>query len=155
MVDLIHVRTTADLRSPNVIVLLRSFKNIFLVTELRKKILFTLGVFLVYRLGTHIPIPGVNTHAFSKLLGSGVAGGLLSYLDLFAGGALKRFAIFALGMGPYINASIMMQLLTVMLPSLTSNPIHSKSYCKSSIFISFPTSFSKRSNFNVNEGILI
>lgn len=99
-------------------VLLRSFKNIFLVSELRNKIFFTLGVFLVYRLGTHIPIPGVNTHAFSKLLGSGVVGGLLSYLDLFAGGALKRFAIFALGMGPYINASIMMQLLTVMLPSL-------------------------------------
>jgi len=101
-----------------VVVVLRNFKNIFLVTELRKKIFFTLGVFLVYRLGTHIPIPGINTHVFSKLIGNGAVGGLLSYLDLFAGGALRRFAIFALGMGPYINASIMMQLLTVMLPSL-------------------------------------
>lgn len=100
------------------VVLLRNFKNIFLVPELRKKVFFTLGVFAVYRLGTFIPIPGVNTHAFSKLLGGGLVGGLLSHFDLFAGGALKRFAIFALGMGPYINASIMMQLLTVMLPSL-------------------------------------
>lgn len=100
------------------IVQVRNFKNIFLVPELRKKILFTLGVFLVYRLGTHIPIPGINTNVFKQLLGSGVVGGLLSYLDLFAGGALRRFAVFALGMGPYINASIMMQLLTVMLPSL-------------------------------------
>ena len=100
-------------------VLLRNFKNIFLVTELRKKLLFTLGVFFIYRLGTHIPIPGVNTHVFGSLLGGGGAvGGLLSYLDLFAGGAMKRCAIFFLGMGPYINASIMMQLLTVMLPSL-------------------------------------
>lgn len=100
------------------VVVLRNFKNIFLVPELRRKLLFTLGVFVVYRLGTHIPIPGVNTNVFSSLLGKGAVGGLLSYLDLFAGGALKRFAIFALGMGPYINASIMMQLLTVMLPSL-------------------------------------
>jgi len=101
-----------------VVVILRNLKNVFLVTELRKKLLFTLGVFAVYRLGTHIPIPGINTHVFSQLLSRGVVGGLLSYLDLFSGGALKRFAVFALGMGPYINASIMMQLLTVMLPSL-------------------------------------
>jgi len=102
-----------------VVVLIRNFKNIFLVTELRNKLLFTLAVFAVYRLGTHIPIPGINTHVFSKLISSGgVVGGLLSYLNLFSGGALKRFAIFALGMGPYINASIMIQLLTVMIPSL-------------------------------------
>lgn len=99
-------------------VIVRNLKNIFLVPELRKKLLFTLGVFFVYRFGTHIPIPGVNVHVFNQLIGGGTAGGLLSYLDLFAGGALRRFAIFALGMGPYINASIMMQLLTVMLPSL-------------------------------------
>jgi len=101
-----------------VVALLRNFKNVFLVTELRKKLLFTIGVFFIYRLGTHIPIPGINTAVLTKMLGSGVVGGLMSYLDLFAGGALKRFAIFALGMGPYINASIMMQLLTVMIPSL-------------------------------------
>lgn len=100
------------------VVIVRNLKNIFLVPELRKKLLFTLGVFFVYRFGTHIPIPGINVNVFNKLLGGGAVGGLLSYLDLFAGGALRRFAIFALGMGPYINASIMMQLLTVMLPSL-------------------------------------
>jgi preprotein translocase subunit SecY len=101
-----------------IVVLLRNFKNIFFVTELRKKLFFTFGVFAIYRLGTHIPIPGIHTQVFSRLISGGAIGGLLSYLDLFAGGALKRFAIFALGMGPYINASIMMQLLTVMLPSL-------------------------------------
>lgn len=101
------------------VVLLRNFKNIFLVPDLRKKVLFTLGVFLVYRFGTHIPIPGVNTHVFGKLVsGGGLVGGLLSYLDMFSGGALRKFAIFALGMSPYINASIMIQLLTVMIPSL-------------------------------------
>ena len=99
-------------------VLLRNFKNVFLVSDLRKKIFFTLGVFAIYRIGTHIPIPGINTHVFSNLIGSGALGGLISYLDLFSGGALRKFAIFALGMGPYINASIMIQLLTVMIPSL-------------------------------------
>jgi preprotein translocase subunit SecY len=101
-----------------VIVILKNFKNIFFVPELRRKLAFTLGVLAVYRLGAHIPIPGINTIALQSLLSSKVAGGLLSYLDLFSGGALKQFAIFALGMIPYINASIMMQLLTIMLPSL-------------------------------------
>ena len=100
------------------IVLLKNFKNIFLVSELRRKLGFTLAVLAVYRFGAHIPIPGINTSALQALMSSKVAGGLLSYLDLFSGGALKQFAIFALGMIPYINASIMMQLLTVMLPSL-------------------------------------
>jgi preprotein translocase subunit SecY len=102
-----------------VVVLLRNFKNIFVVSDLRKKVFFTLGVLAVFRLGTHIPIPGINTQAFGALLGKGGAlGGLLSHLDLFSGGALSKFAIFALGMIPYINASIMMQLLTIMIPSL-------------------------------------
>lgn len=100
------------------IVLLKNFKNIFLVSELRRKLGFTLAVLAVYRFGAHIPIPGINTAALQGLMSSKLAGGLLSYLDLFSGGALKQFAIFALGMIPYINASIMMQLLTVMLPSL-------------------------------------
>ncbi|MFC1894933.1 preprotein translocase subunit SecY, partial [Candidatus Dependentiae bacterium] len=100
------------------VVLLQNFKNIFFVPELRRKLFFTLGVLAVYRFGAHIPIPGINTDALSNLFNSGMAGGLISYLDLFSGGALKKFAIFALGMIPYINASIMMQLLTVMLPSL-------------------------------------
>ena len=100
------------------IVLLKNFKNIFLVSELRKKLAFTLGILAVYRFGAHIPIPGINTGALQALMNSKVAGGILSYLDLFSGGALKQFAIFALGMIPYINASIMMQLLTVMVPTL-------------------------------------
>ncbi|MBU4270028.1 preprotein translocase subunit SecY [Candidatus Dependentiae bacterium] len=100
------------------VVLLKNFKNIFLVPELRKKLAFTLGVLAVYRFGSHIPIPGVNINALQALINPKFAGGLLAYLDLFSGGALKQFAIFALGMIPYINASIMMQLLTIMLPSL-------------------------------------
>jgi preprotein translocase subunit SecY len=101
-----------------VVVLLHNFKNIFLVSELRKKLAFTLGIFAVFRFGVHVPIPGVDVTALNTLFSSQLAGGLLSYLDLFSGGALRNFAIFALGMSPYISASIMMQLLTIMVPSL-------------------------------------
>ena len=100
------------------VILLRNFKNIFLVPELRKKLFFTLVVLAVYRFGVHVPIPGINSFVLSGLMGSGAAGGLFAYLDLFSGGALRNFSIFALGMIPYINASIMMQLLTIMVPSL-------------------------------------
>ncbi|MFA5306279.1 MAG: preprotein translocase subunit SecY [Candidatus Babeliales bacterium] len=99
-------------------VLLHNFKNIFLVSELRKKLAFTLGIFAVFRFGTHIPIPGIDVVALNALFSGKLGGGFLSYLDLFSGGALKNFAIFALGMSPYISASIMMQLLTIMIPSL-------------------------------------
>jgi preprotein translocase subunit SecY len=101
-----------------VIVLLKNFKNIFVIPDLRRKVMFTLGVLAVYRFGAHIPIPGVNTDALKALLNTRIAGGLLSYLDLFSGGALKNFAIFGLGIMPYISASIMMQLLTIMVPTL-------------------------------------
>jgi len=100
------------------VVLIRNFKNIFLVPELRQKLMFTVGVLAVYRFGVHIPIPGINVYALGSLFKSGLLGNILSYLDLFAGGALSNFAIFALGIVPYINASIMMQVLTLMLPSL-------------------------------------
>lgn len=97
------------------IVLLRNFKNIFLVPDLRKKVLFTFGVLAVYRFGVHVPIPGINTAMLANIdMGSGV----MSYLNMFSGGALRHFAIFALGMIPYINASIMMQVLSVTLPQL-------------------------------------
>ncbi len=99
------------------IVLLHNFKNIFLVSELRKKLLFTLGIFAVYRFGAHIPIPGVDIVALKSFFATSNSG-LLSYLDLFSGGALQNFAILTLGMSPYISASIMTQLLTVMIPSL-------------------------------------
>ena len=98
--------------------LLHNLKNIFFVSDLRKKLMVTLGVFAVFRFGAHVPIPGVDVIALNQLFSSGSAGGFLSYLDLFSGGALKNFAIFALGMSPYISASIMMQLLTVMVPTL-------------------------------------
>ncbi|MCF7899028.1 preprotein translocase subunit SecY [Candidatus Babeliales bacterium] len=100
------------------IVQFSNFKNIFFVADLRKKLAFTLAVLAVYRFGAHVPVPGVNTSALSGLLSTGFTGGLISYLDLFSGGALRNFSIFALGMIPYINSSIMMQLLTVMVPTL-------------------------------------
>lgn len=100
------------------IVQLQNFKNIFLVGELRKKIAFTLAVLAVYRFGVHIQIPGIDVIALNNLFSSSSASGFLNYFDMFSGGALKRFAIFAMGMGPYITASIMMQLLTIMVPTL-------------------------------------
>lgn len=100
------------------IVQLQNFKNIFLVGELRKKIAFTLAVLAVYRFGVHIQIPGIDVVALKNLFNSSAASGFLNYFDMFSGGALKNFAIFAMGMGPYITASIMMQLLTIMVPSL-------------------------------------
>lgn len=100
-------------------VLLKSFQNIFLISELRKKIAFTLGVLIVDRLGTYIPVIGVDVLRIADVMQqkSGV-GGLLSYFDIFSGGALTRCAVFALGIGPYITASIMMQILGMTLPSL-------------------------------------
>lgn len=102
------------------VVMLHNLKNIFLVPDLRKKCLFTFWVLLVYRLGCYIPLPGVDTERLGRAVqeASGGIAAFLNYLDLVAGGALKRFAIFALGISPYITASIMMQLLTVMIPSL-------------------------------------
>ncbi|MGB9857110.1 MAG: preprotein translocase subunit SecY [Dictyoglomaceae bacterium] len=91
--------------------LIRAFK----LPDLRKKILFTLFIFAVYRFGAHIPVPGVDRVALSNLFKSQ---GLLGFLDLFTGGALARFSIFAMGITPFINASIMMELLTVVFPSL-------------------------------------
>jgi len=102
-----------------VVVLLHNLKNIFLVAELRKKLAFTLGIFAVYRFGAHVPIPGIDLQALSALFSTKFAGsGFFSYLDLLSGGALHRLAIFSLAMQPYISASIMMQVLTIAVPSL-------------------------------------
>jgi preprotein translocase subunit SecY len=100
-----------------VLVLLQNFKNIFVVSDLRKKVLFTLGVLAIFRFGSHIPLPGIDPGLLIRYM-SQVTGGLFSYLDLISGGAIRRFAIFALGIGPYIQASIMMQVLTMAIPSL-------------------------------------
>lgn len=101
------------------VVLLKNFVNIFHIPELRKKILFTLGVLLVYRFGNQIPVFGINVEALRQLVDSAKGlGGFFSYLDLFSGGNLSQCTIFALGIGPYITSSIMMQLLGMTIPSL-------------------------------------
>ncbi len=100
-------------------VLLQNIKNIFLIPELTKKILFTLGVLIIYRIGTVIPVIGINIPLLKEHMSKvGSLGGLLSYLDTFSGGALESCTIFALGIGPYITASIMMQMLSMAVPSL-------------------------------------
>ena len=100
-------------------VLFKNFRNIFMIPELTKKIIFTLGVIIVYRLGTFIPVIGINIPLLEKYMKqAGGIGGLLSYLDTFSGGALDSCTIFALGIGPYITASIMMQMLSMAVPTL-------------------------------------
>ncbi|MBN9070916.1 MAG: preprotein translocase subunit SecY [Rhizobiales bacterium] len=85
--------------------------------DLKKRIWFTLGALLVYRLGTYIPLPGINPDAFAQAFKS-QSGGVLGMFNAFAGGAVERMAIFALGIMPYISASIIMQLMTSVVPSL-------------------------------------
>jgi preprotein translocase subunit SecY len=98
--------------------LITSFQNIFKIPELRTRILFTLGMLVVYRVGAHIPTPGINNDELSKFLVE-KGGSLLGFLDIFSGGALSRLTIFALGIMPYISASIILQLLTVVIPHLS------------------------------------
>ena len=89
--------------------------NIYKIPELRQKVIFTLIMFAVFRLGTHIPVPGVDPSAIEQLFATG---NLFGLLDLFSGGAFSKFSIFAMSITPYINASIIMQLLTVVIPTL-------------------------------------
>ena len=99
--------------------MLKSLTNIFKVQELRSRILFTILAILVYRIGSHIPTPGIDPTALLSFLSSSQGGaGLLTIMDLFSGGALFRFSILALGIMPYISASIIMQLLGVVIPAL-------------------------------------
>jgi len=97
--------------------LIEKIINILQIKELRNKILFTLFMLAVYRLGTHIPVPGINSEALLHYFNSS-GGALFNIYNLFSGGALGRFSIFALGVMPYISASIIMQLLTAVIPSL-------------------------------------
>lgn len=92
--------------------------NIFKIPELRKRVLFTVFILVIFRIGAHIPIPGINVEALKEYFTQAGGTGLLDFFDLFAGGALKRFTIFALGIMPYISASIIMQLLNVVIPAL-------------------------------------
>ena len=98
--------------------MLSNLKNIFKVPDLRNKILFTVMVVLLYRLGAHIRVPGIDDQAVRQLRESAREQGALGFLNLFSGGAFSSFAIFALGIMPYITSSIIMQVLTVVIPKL-------------------------------------
>jgi preprotein translocase subunit SecY len=97
--------------------MVESIKNIFAVPDLRKRVLFTLGLLGVYRIGNHIPTPGVNTNALALLADSN-KNTMFGMYDMFSGGSLSKVTIFALGIMPYISASIILQLLTVVWPYL-------------------------------------
>jgi len=97
--------------------MIESFKNIFSIPDLRKRVVYTFLMLAVYRVGGHIPVPGINFHALESFFRQ-QGGGLLGFLDLFSGGNLRRLTIFALGIMPYISASIILQLLTVVWPYL-------------------------------------
>ena len=93
------------------------FQNITKIPELKNRILFTLGILAVYRVGCHVPTPGVDTQALMSFFNA-QKGTLLGLFDLFSGGALRRLSVFSLGIMPYISASIILQLLTVVIPYL-------------------------------------
>ncbi|MCL4813088.1 MAG: preprotein translocase subunit SecY [Vicinamibacteraceae bacterium] len=97
--------------------MIESLRNIFAVTELRNRVLFTLGLLAVYRVGNHIPTPGVNSAALAELARQ-MQNTMFGLYDMFSGGNLSRVTIFALGIMPYISASIILQLLTVVWPYL-------------------------------------
>lgn len=94
--------------------MLAKLSNIFQITELRNRIIYTFVMFMVFRAGVHVPVPGVDATVIEHLFSSG---SLFGFLDLFAGGALSKFSIFAMSITPYINASIIMQLLTAVVPT--------------------------------------
>ena len=98
--------------------MLKAFLNAFRVPDLRNKILFTLGVIAIYRFGAHVPVPVVDVGVIRRAIEAQGAGGFLSIINLFSGGALTRMAVFGLGIMPYITSSIIMQLLTVVIPRL-------------------------------------
>lgn len=95
--------------------MLTGIKSAVNVQDLRARLLFTIGMLLIFRLGAHIPVPGVNPSVVAKLIESGA---LLGFFDVISGGAFKNFSVFAMSITPYINASIIMQLLTVVIPHL-------------------------------------
>jgi preprotein translocase subunit SecY len=94
------------------------YRNMFRIRDLRNKILFTLLIFLIYRLGTAIPVPGIDLDAVKTFASQGEQAGIIGLLNLFSGGALQAFSVFTLGIMPYITSSIIMQLLAVVIPRL-------------------------------------
>jgi len=97
--------------------LLEAFRNIFSTPDLRKRVLFALALLAVYRLGSYIPTPGINTDLLEQLFKQ-YQGSALGIFNLFSGGNLRRLTIFALGIMPYITSSIVLQLLVVVWPYL-------------------------------------
>jgi preprotein translocase subunit SecY len=97
---------------------LRAFGNAFKIPDLRKKILFTLAIIAVFRLGSHLPAPDIDVQKLQTQFQQASGQSVLQFIDLFSGGALTRFAVFSLGIMPYITSSIIMQLLTVVIPRL-------------------------------------
>jgi len=91
--------------------------NMFHVPELRKRILFTLGAIIIFRMGAHIPVPGIDAEALRQFFAA-QGEGIFGFMNMFTGGALQRFSLFALGVTPYINASIIFSLLTSVVPKL-------------------------------------
>ena len=98
--------------------MLSTILSAFTVADIRKKLAFTAAVLALYRLGAHLPVPGINVEAVKDIQDSFGGGNILGFLNQFSGGALSRVAVFALGIMPYITASIILQLLTVVVPSL-------------------------------------
>ncbi|MGA1846815.1 preprotein translocase subunit SecY [Deferribacter abyssi] len=96
---------------------MKKLEEIFSIPDLRKRVLFTLFLLIVYRVGTHIPTPGINADALAQFF-SRQTGTLLGFFDMFTGGALKRLTVFGLGIMPYISAAIILELLTVVSPNL-------------------------------------
>jgi len=94
------------------------FRTMFAVEELRKRILFTIAMLLIFRLGSHIPVPGVDTAEVGRVLSDMFGEGLFEFIGMFTGGALEQFSLFALGVIPYINASIIFSLLIPVFPKL-------------------------------------
>ena len=94
-----------------------NFSTFAKAKDLKQRILFTLGILLIYRLGTYIPLPGINTDALAQLFQQNQSG-IIGMFDMFAGGAVGRMAIFALNIMPYISAAIIMQLMVAVSPHL-------------------------------------
>ncbi|HEY3316772.1 MAG TPA: preprotein translocase subunit SecY, partial [Bacillota bacterium] len=93
--------------------MLDTFRNAFRIADLRKRLLFTLYMFLIFRIGAHVPVPGVDREAIANLLSQGALFGLL---DTISGGSFKTYTVFAMSVGPYITSSIIVQLLTIVIP---------------------------------------
>ena len=93
------------------------FQNIFKIPELKKRIFFTLGLLIVYRVGVHVPVPGIDSVALASFF-EAAGDTIFGIFNMFSGGAFQKLSVFALGIMPYISASIILQLLTVVIPHL-------------------------------------